>query len=116
MTSWTKTAMNNKRWDIVDVVGSERDVTERQANPRAHARGFGASTLSTAALVLSVSFALSVPVVVPLTESTSEEICAIHRAPKQRGRPSAAGAEEARNQSGTDFVRARSGEGLARAF
>jgi hypothetical protein len=107
--------MSNSRWDIVDVISPKQDVTERQAQPSDHARSFGASPFSTAALVLSVSFALSVPVVMPLTESTSV-ISAVHRAPKQRCSPSAAGTEEGREQSGTDFVRARSGESLARAF
>jgi hypothetical protein len=108
--------MSNNQWDIVDVVSPQQDVTERQANPRGHARSSGASFFSTAALVLSFSFALSVPVVVPLTESTSEVISTVHRAPKQWSRPSAAGTAETRQPSGIDFVRARSGESLARAF
>ena len=108
--------MSNNQWDIVDVISPAKDVTERQAHPRDHARSFGASPFSTVAFVLSVSFALSLPVVVPLTESTSEVISAVHRVPKQRSRPSAAGTEEGRELSGIDFVRARSGASLARAF
>jgi hypothetical protein len=106
--------MSNSRWDIVDVVSPAQDVTERQV-PRDHAQRFGASPFSTAVLVLSVSFALAVPVVVPLNESTSEVISTVHRVPKQRSAP-VASTEEGREQSGVDFVRARSGESLARAF
>jgi len=108
--------MSNSRWDIVDDISEEQVVTERHEHPRDDARSFGASPFSTAVLVLSVSFAISLPVVMPLTESTSEVISVVHRAPKKRSRPSAAGTEAGREESAIDFVRARSGESLARAF
>ena len=100
-------------WDIVDAVSPVEDLTEHQSNPRRVARSPGA--FPAAVLVIGSAFSLSANVVVPFTESTSEVISVVHRAPKVLPqnidlRPTRAG------DSGVDFTRARSGESLARAF
>jgi hypothetical protein len=103
----------NEQWDIVNVVSPVEDLTERQRNPRRHARGPSAFS----AAVLAIGFALTLPatVVVPLTDSTSDVISVVHRTPKpQPNRESSSLKEE--EPSSADFARARSGESLARAF
>jgi hypothetical protein len=107
--------MSANRWDIVDAVSAEEDVTERQTNPRGHSRSFGTSPFSSAVIMVSVAFSMSADVVVPLTQSTSEVISVVHRAAKPSNNRVLRKIEKA-SRPGIDFEKARSGESLAQAF
>ena len=107
--------MSANRWDIVDAVSPEEDVTERQTNPRGHSRSFGTSPFSSAVLVVSVAFSVSEEVRVPLTQSASEVISVVHRVAKPSG-SRVANRIEKPSRPGIDFDKARSGEALAQAF
>jgi hypothetical protein len=107
--------MSASRWDIVDAVSPEEDVTERQTNPRGHSRSFGTSPFSSAVIMVSVAFSMSAEVCVPLAQSTSEVISVVHRAAKPSGGHVVRRIEKP-SRPGIDFDKARSGEALAQAF
>jgi hypothetical protein len=114
MSQSNPSSRKNERWDIVDAL-SPVDVTERQVSPR---RSQGAySTLKAVVFVASFAIALPIEVVsrIPPTQTTSDSIAVVHRAP--RPRPNSRGrAQRLDELSNVDFSRARSPESLARTF
>ncbi|MGA2769385.1 MAG: hypothetical protein ABSG26_01085 [Bryobacteraceae bacterium] len=104
--------MKNEQWDIVDVFSLEEDLTERQTNPRQHAKG--PSPFSAAVLIIGFAIAPVGTVILPFSNHTSDVILVVHRAPKPPRSP--ARPPESVAKPGIDFARARSGESLSLAF